>query len=218
MSMNFAQARDNMVDGQIRTSDVTDSALIAAMRAVPRELFVPEALRPVAYQGESIEVAPGRRLLDPRVFAKLAQLAEIKAGDRVLDLGAATGYSTAVFARLAATVVAVDPDAALTERARALLAELNVANATTLTGALPDGAAAQGPFDVIFINGAVDEPGERLMSQLATGGRLVAVVTDRGVGKAHVFLKSAASISGRVAFDAAISQAPGFQRAPAFTF
>ena len=172
MSMNFAQARDNMVDGQIRTSDVTDSALIAAMRAVPRELFVPEALRPVAYQGESLEVAPGRRLLDPRVFAKLAQLAEIKAGDRVLDLGAATGYSTADDG----AVVAADPDAALTERARALLAELNVANATTLTGALPDGAAAQGPFDVIFINGAVDEPGERLISQLATGGRLVAVV------------------------------------------
>lgn len=214
----FAAARANMVNCQVRTSDVTQPDLVAALRAVPRERFVPERLASLAYMGEAIEIAPGRFLLDPRSFAKLVHLAEVKPTDSVLDVGGGTGYSAAVLARLAASVVALDCDAALTAKAASLLAETGAANAKAVTGPLKDGYAAAAPYDVIVLNGAVPARPEGLLAQLKPGGRLVGIVTDNGVGKAHIFLKASAGCSSRVAFDSAAAALPGFAAAPSFVF
>lgn len=213
-SHDFSAARNAMVDSQVRTDDVTDPALTGAMRATPREIFVPEALAGVAYMGESLEVAPGRFLLDPRAFAKLAQLSGLKAGELVLDVGGASGYSAAVFAALGAEVTALESDAELAARARANLGE----RAAVVTGPLAEGWAKDAPYDVIFLNGAVPARPDRLLAQLKPGGRLVGIVTDRGVGKAHIFLKSSAGYSSRIAFDATVAPLPGFEPAPSFVF
>lgn len=214
---DFATARANMVDGQVRTDDVTNHALVSAMRAVPRERFVPEGRESVAYISTPLPLGGGRSLLDPRTFAKLVQLADIRPDDAVLDVGGATGYSTAVLARLAGRVVLLESDAALAEMAANTLADLRVANATVETGPLPGGSPSHGPFDVILLNGAVPGEPAALLSQLKPGGRLVGIVTDKGFGKAHIFLKAANSaLSSRVVFDASVALLPGFE--PALTF
>lgn len=216
--MDYSLARDNMVDGQIRTSDVTDPALIGALRSVPREGFVPEELRPLAYMGEAIEAAPGRSLLDPRVFAKLASAAAIGAGDKVLDVGGGTGYSAAVLARIAASVVALE-EPLIAPIAREHLSRAGVHGVEVVAGPLPEGWAKGAPYDVIFLNGGVARQPDALLAQLAPGGRLVGIVTDRGVGKAHIFVKSATgAVSGRIAFDASVAPLPGFAAVPEFAF
>ena len=211
-SNDMRAARNAMVDSQVRTDDVTDPILTAAMRAVPRESFVPPALASVAYMGEGLEVAPGRYLLDPRAFAKLTQLSGLKAGETVLDVGGATGYSAAIFAALGAKVTALESDSALAETAKAK------AGVEVVTGPLAAGYAKNAPYDVIFLNGAVPARPDALLEQLAPGGRLVGIVTDRGVGKAHIFLKSAGGHSSRVAFDATVAPLPGFESIPSFVF
>ncbi|MFO1236531.1 MAG: protein-L-isoaspartate O-methyltransferase [Alphaproteobacteria bacterium] len=214
----FEAARANMVDGQVRIADVTDPALIAAMREVPRERFVPDGKASLAYMGEAIEVAPGRELLDPRVFAKLAQLAAIRPSDKVLVVGGATGYAAAVLARLAASVVLLESDAALSASAAATLAALGAANVTVATGPLAAGHAAGAPYDAIFLDGAVPARPDGLLAQLKPGGRLVGIVTDSGIGKAHIFQKAPAGVSGRIAFDASAAPLPGFAAVPSFVF
>lgn len=213
-SNDMRAARNAMVDSQVRTDDVTDPILTAAMRAVPRETFVPPALASVAYMGEQLEVAPGRYLLDPRSFAKLTQLSGLKAGERVLDVGGATGYSAAIFAALGANVTSLESDSALAEAAKSKAG----AGIEVVTGPLAAGHAKNGPYDVIFLNGAVPARPDALLEQLAPGGRLVGIVTDRGVGKAHIFLKSAGGHSSRVAFDATVAPLPGFESIPSFVF
>lgn len=213
-SQDISAARNAMVDSQVRTDDVTDPMLTAAMRAVPREAFAPAALAAVAYMGEPLEVARGRFLLDPRSFAKLAQLSALKAGEKVLDVGGATGYSAAVFARLGAEVVALESDPDLAEKARTLLPP----EVSVVTGPLKAGWGENAPYDVIFLNGAAPERPDALLEQLKPGGRLVGIVTDRGVGKAHIFMKSAGGHSSRVAFDASVPPLPGFASTPSFVF
>lgn len=216
--MDFVKARANMVDSQVRTDDVTDPFLLAALKDVPRERFVPEAKRSVAYMGVPIEVAPGRYLLDARSFAKLANLAEITRSDRILDVGPATGYSTVILGRLGKSVIAVESDSGLAAQANELTGEFLGLADSCKTGPLAHGHTAGGPYDVIFLNGAVSAPPEALLEQLALGGRLVGVVTDRGVGKAHIFIKSPAGFSARIAFDATVPPLPGFAAVPQFVF
>ncbi len=211
-SLDTTAARNAMVDSQVRTDDVTDPALTGAMRRVPRESFVPPALASVAYMGEPLEIAPGRFLLDPRCFAKLTHLSGLKAGERVLDVGSATGYSAAVFAELGAEVTALESDAAFSARLQAL------SGVTAVSGPLAQGWAKGAPYDVIFLNGAVPARPDALLEQLKPGGRLVGIVTDRGVGKAHIFLKSAGGHSSRIAFDATVAHLPGFESLPSFVF
>ncbi len=216
---DFAAVRHNMVEKQIRPNRVTDPRVIDAMEAVPRELFVPKSLRGIAYIDEDLEVAPGRYLMEPMVMARLLQAAEIEADDVVLDIGCATGYGPAVLARIAATVVGLESDPALAERATALLAELGVDNAAVVTGPLEEGYAAQAPYDVILIEGAVEEVPQAITDQLAEGGRLVCVVAGpRSVGKLTVFLRLHGGISRRTEFDAAVPPLPGFQSPPKFEF
>ena len=209
-------ARFNMVEAQIRSANVTDPHILAAMNAVPREKFVPTASQALAYADVPVAVAPGRYLLDPRSFAKLAQLAEIGPEDRILDVGCGTGYSAAVLARLGAEVVALEQDADLVRVASGLLANV-IGKVEVVQGGLIEGVKGQGPFDVIFVNGAIEQAPEILLSQLAEGGRLVTVLKD-GQSRAWLFLKENGQIGRRPDFDADVPVLAGFKKAMGFVF
>lgn len=217
-------ARKTMVESQVMTSGVTDQQILAAMESVPRERFVPDAKRTLAYLGDDLCVkeatsdTPDRFLMDPRVLAKLAELAALTPTDLVLDIGPATGYSTALLAQLADTVVAIECDSDLAERASAILLDLGVDNAAVIEGPLADGNTKQGPFDVIFLNGAVPAVPDGLLEQLKDGGRLVAVVSEGNVGKARIYTRSGPHSAHRNSFDAGIHALPGFDVAKTFTF
>ncbi len=221
---NYATARLNMVESQVRPNEVTDRRILQAMMEIPREAFVPPSMRALAYIDEEIRLrsagrdAPGRNLMAPMPLARLIQLAEIEPGDLVLDVGCATGYSTAILARLAESVVGLECDAALAESAGKTLMELGADNAAVVTGALADGYAEEGPYDVILLNGSVPEVPERLLAQLEAGGRLVAILAEGGFGKATLFQNVSSVISERAAFDAGAPPLPGFERAAAFVF
>jgi protein-L-isoaspartate(D-aspartate) O-methyltransferase len=216
------QQRINMVESQVRPSDVTDRRIIRAMLEVPREAFVPASLQALAYMDEAVPAAegdgggPGRCLLAPRTFAKLVQLAEIEPDAVVLDVGCATGYSTAVLARLAKAVVAVEVDAALAGRAAQTLRQMGVGNAAVIEGALEKGAPAHAPFDAILLEGAVPRVPEDLLEQLRDGGRLVAVIADGAFGRAQVWRRTGKLFDPRAAFDAGAPPLPGFARQAEF--
>jgi protein-L-isoaspartate(D-aspartate) O-methyltransferase len=219
---DFAAARQAMVDCQVRPADVTRYAIIEAMLWAPRELFVAKARRDVAYAGAEIKLAPGRVLLEPRTFAKMLETANIGAHDLALDLAPGTGYSTAVIARMAEAVIAIEPDPELTGRAQALLGDLEVDNAVISQGEPAAGDAAHGPYDVIFINGAVETVPEALGAQLKEGGRLVALFrtggVHGGVGQCCVLTRAGAGVSRRHVFDADAPLLAGFERTAEFAF
>jgi protein-L-isoaspartate(D-aspartate) O-methyltransferase len=215
---DFAVAREAMVDTQVRTADVTRYSIIDAMLRVPRELFVPKARRDVAYAEAEIPLAPGRAMPMPRTFAKMLDAAAIRHSDLVLEIAPGTGYSTAVIARMAAAVVAVEPDLGLCEQATEALQKLEVINAVASQGDPAAGDPEHGPYDVIFINGAVEQLPEALTSQLKDGGRLVAIFLERGVGQCRVLLRVGDTISTRYAFDAPAPLIPGFETKHAFAF
>jgi protein-L-isoaspartate(D-aspartate) O-methyltransferase len=215
---DFAAARKQMVDAQLLPNKVTDARLIEAMGAVPRELFLPEALRGVAYVDEDVQVAPGRYVIEPMVFARLLQAAAIRSTDAVLDVGCATGYSAAVLSRLAGVVVAVEEDAALAAQASANLAAADAENAAVTTTALNGGYPVQAPYDVIVLEGAVEDVPAALFDQLAEGGRLAAVIAGRGIGKATLYTRTGGVIGHRQLFDAGLPPLPGFAREAGFVF
>ncbi len=216
---DFAAARFNMVENQIRPNRVTDARVLEAMADVPRERFVPKKLQDAAYIDEDLAIADGRFLMEPAVFARLVQAAAITPDDLVLDVGCGTGYSTAVLARLAASVVAVESDPQLVERASALLAELDADNAAVVEAPLEAGYPKQAPYDAIVLGGAVDEAPRALTDQLAEGGRLVAVVTGgSAVGRGEVMLRRRGGLSRRVLFDAAVPLLPEFRVERGFVF
>ena len=209
-------ARFNMIEAQIRTNDVTDLRIHAALDAVARERFVPTAKRALAYADVPVEIAQGRYLLDPRSFAKALQLARITAGDRILDVGCGTGYSAAVMARLAANVVALEQDADLVRVASGLLA--SESNIQVTQGALIEGFPSGGLYDVIFVNGAVEADPETLLSQLEEGGRLVAFLQSGAQGRAALYLKEHGQIGRRFDFDANVPLLAGFKKHLGFVF
>jgi protein-L-isoaspartate(D-aspartate) O-methyltransferase len=209
-------ARFNMVETQIRPADVTDPQVLAAISAVPREKFVPRAAAALAYADVPVAVAPGRYLLDPRSFAKLLQLAEIGHDDRVLDVGCATGYSAAVLARLAGKVVALEQDADLVRAASQLLADA-VGKVELVQGGLVEGVKDQAPYNVIFVNGAVEQIPDTLLNQLAEGGRLVTFLKD-GQSRAWLFVKEKGQVGRRPDFDADVPVLAGFRKAVGFVF
>lgn len=215
---DFAAARRAMVDNQVRPADVTSYAIIEAMLWVPRERFVPKGRRDLAYAGAEIGIAPGRVLLEPRTFAKMLEAAAIDPRDLVLDLAPGTGYSTAVIARLAEAVVAIEPDPELAHQAQALLVELEIDNAVVTAGDPAAGDPVHGPYDVIFINGAVERVPEALLDQLKQGGRLVALFREGTVGKCFVLTRAGHGLSRRYVFDADAPVVPGFERPVEFAF
>jgi protein-L-isoaspartate(D-aspartate) O-methyltransferase len=215
----FAAARFFMVEGQIRPNKVTDHRLVDALSETPREAFVPESARGVAYVDDDLPIGQGRYLLEPMVFARMLQHIAVQDSDRVLDVGAAGGYSTAILAKLAASVVGLDSDAALTAAAAAALSAQGVTNATVVTGPLAVGHAEGGPYDVIVIEGTIPEVPAALADQLSEDGRLVAIVQDaRGVGEVRLFQRVGGVLSSRVLFEAQPHALPGFEKKAAFVF
>jgi protein-L-isoaspartate(D-aspartate) O-methyltransferase len=220
---DFSLQRLNMVESQVRTSDVTDQRIIRAMLEVPRERFVPEELAPIAYMDDPVPVTTRtggtpRRLLPPRTLAKLLQLAEVGPDSVVLDVGCATGYSAAVLARIAKRVVALEAERELARRAAALLQDLGVANAEVVEAPLAAGAPANGRFDAILLNGAVPAVSDALLDQLADGGRLAAVLVQGPLCRAQLWRRSGHTIDRRPAFEAAAATLPGFEVPAEFVF
>lgn len=215
---DYAAQRLNMVESQVRTNDVPEPRIQAAMAEIPRERFVPAAKRAVAYADVAVEVVQGRFLLEPRTLAKLLRLAEIGPEDHVLDVGCTTGYATAVLSRLAGKVTGLEVDADLVRVASEMLPAVGASNASVVQGSLTDGHLAGAPYDVILIEGAVETVPEAVLAQLAEGGRLVTVVRQDGQSRAHVYLRSAGHFGDRPDFDAAAPILPGFRKAVGFVF
>jgi protein-L-isoaspartate(D-aspartate) O-methyltransferase len=220
--IDFAATRRMMVDGQVRTSDVTDLRLIAAMLAIPRERFVPAGKADLAYLDLDLPVTetPGKErcLLKPMVLAKLLQAADVAETDHVLVVGCTTGYSAAVLARLARSVVALEQDAALVALARENLLAVGASNATVVSGPLTAGWASGGPYDVILLDGASEIAPKALFEELKAGGRLVGVVGRPPSSKAMLYRSTGDEASGRPVFDATAPLLPGFVEPPAFVF
>lgn len=218
--MDFATARSNMVESQLRTNKVTDDRLADAMRTIPRELFVPEDRRGIAYVDEELALPRGRFLVEPMVFARMVQFLDLTGAEKVLDVGAATGYSTAVLARLAAHVIGVEPDEGHVAAANATLVKLGITNFRLRVRKLPEGVPEEGPYQAILVNGAVAEIPGALKDQLAENGRLVAIVRgERGIGRVTLVQRTSPdAFSTRIVFDAATPILPGFESRPGFVF
>ncbi|HRY08054.1 MAG TPA: protein-L-isoaspartate O-methyltransferase [Hyphomicrobiaceae bacterium] len=220
---DVALQRKNMVESQVRPNDVTDRRILNAMLAIPREAFAPIAMKPIAYMDEALILVkasagrPERGMMAPRAFAKLLQLAEIGQTDVVLDVGAMTGYSSAVIARIAQTVVTLEGDSALADEATKALDQLGADNAAVVTGELEVGYPSEGPYDAIVIEGSVEQIPAALLDQLKDGGRLVAV--EAGVpSHAVVWKRMGRHFDRRVAFEAAAPAVPGFEKKKEFVF
>lgn len=212
-----------MVDNQIRPNKVTSQALIQALLDVPRERFVPDQARGVAYVDDDVPLGGGRWLMEPMLFARLAQSADIKPADVLLDVGGVTGYGPAVLSKLAGTVVALEQDSGLAKTLGANLDGLSIDNVAVIEGPLAAGCPKQGPFDVILFEGAVHDVPAAIADQLAEGGRLVAVIDPSlpnggGAGQAILMMRRHGALSRRVLFDAATPLLPGFAPQPTFVF
>ena len=216
--MDYTALRRRMVESQLRTNKITDEAVLTAMGEVPRELFVPRQLKSVAYLDEDLQIALGRFLMEPMVFGRLLQLAEIKPTDLAMVIGCGSGYSAAVLARIATSVVAVESDSALAQKAQELLAELDATNVSLVRGALAVGHPVQAPYDVILFDGAIEEVPEAIARQLAIGGRLAAVLQSDGPGRAILATRTEAGLARRVVFDCSVPRLPGFAKAESFVF
>ncbi|MEO8883587.1 MAG: protein-L-isoaspartate O-methyltransferase [Devosia sp.] len=219
--IDFAAARKKMVENQLRTSAITDRRLLAAMAQVPREQFVPEGRRDLAYIDEShLLTASGapRYLSAPAPFGKLVQLATVNTSDKVLDLGCGTGYSAAVLAGLCDQLVAVESDPALAAAAQSNLKTLGIDNVKIVEAPIEGGARSAGPFDVIILEGAVDLVSDALLAQLADGGRLVALMRQGAAAAAHLFVKSGRDVASRTEFNTTLPPLPGGEAPAEFVF
>jgi protein-L-isoaspartate(D-aspartate) O-methyltransferase len=217
---DFSAARRHMVDGQVRTADVTDLRVISAMLEVERERFVPPSAIALAYLDLDLPLGGGpssaRRLLKPMVLAKLIHAADLRATDKVLDVGCATGYAAAVLARIAGQVVALEQDANLAKTAQTALSSLP--NVDVVSGALVDGWAKAAPYDAILLEGATEVEPQAFCHQLKDGGRLVCVLGTPPGAKAMLYRSSGGELGGRAIFDAAAALLPGFAKPPVFAF
>lgn len=205
-----------MVDTQIRPSDVTKFPIIDAMLSVPREAFVPDALREAAYVGENLDTGDGRTILDPRTLAKMIDALEITPAHVILDIGCGLGYSTAVLARLGEFVVAVEDDAGRAADAQELLSEQGVDNAAVMEGPLNAGSAKSGPYDIIILQGAIEVLPDALTDQLREGGRVAAVFAEGALGVVRIGHKIDGAMNWRFAFNAGAPLLAGFEKSTAF--
>ncbi len=211
--MELSVARQNMVESQLRPNGVTSPRLISAFGQVGRENFTGKNSTGVAYLDDDRPVGNGRFLLQPMVLGRLLQLAEIKPDDLVLDIGPATGYSSAIIAQLAESVVGLEQDKELCQLASDTLMQMGVTNAAIVCGQHNAGIASEAPFDVIVINGQISQTPRALTDQLSNGGRLVGVIGPKNQGKATVILKKDQKLSSSAAFDASARFLTGFEPA-----
>jgi len=216
--MDYSEARHNMVENQIRANRVTDAGVVAAFGDIPREAFVPEHLAGVAYVDEALALGGGRHVMEPMVLARLLQAAEVSENDVALVIGCGEGYASAVLARLANTVVALESDPELAAKATSTLTEQGIDTVAVVEGPMEDGYPRQAPYDVILFNGAVEEVPEKILKQLGEGGRLVALVSEAGVGRGVLYTRYGGVVSRRDVFDAGTPMLLGFKRAESFVF
>ena len=216
--MDFAAARQNMVDCQILPNRVDDQRIVEALLKNPREKFVPDNLTGIAYVDEIVPLGGQRYVMEAMVVARLLQTAALNAEDVALSIGCGTGYATAVLAQIVDTVVAVEPDKGLAQKANENLAAIGLDNVAVVEGKLEDGNIEQGPYNVIFFDGAVQTVPDAICDQLAEGGRLVAIVAGERVGKAYLFSRFGGVISKREVFDAGTPLLPGFRKQKSFVF
>jgi len=218
--MDLGQVRSRMVDGQVRTGDVTDLRILAAMQELPRERFAPDHQPELAYADLDLPLGAqsGRAMLRARTLAKLLQALAIAPGERALDVGCGLGYGVAVLSHLAGVVFGLEEDSALAAAASKVLAACGIPNASVVTGPLSAGWPREAPYDVILVEGATEIVPRALLEQLNDGGRL-ACIEGRGLsGKATVYRSAGGAVSGRPVFDAAAPLLPGFAQPPAFVF
>jgi protein-L-isoaspartate(D-aspartate) O-methyltransferase len=207
---DFDARREVMVDTQVRPSDVTKFPVIAAFQAIPRERFVPAALREAAYVGENLAFAPGRVLLEPRTLAKMLDALDIQPDEAVLDIGCGLGYSSAVIAKLAEAVVAVEEDQSLASEAEATLLAEGVDNVAVIEAPLAAGAPRHGPFDAIIIEGGVEHLPDGIAAQLKDGGRIACLFMTGALGEVRIGRKGGDVVGWRLAFNATAPVLPGF--------
>ena len=213
---DFTARRVMMVDTQVRPSDVTKFPIIDAMLTVPREQFVPDALRETAYMDGNIDLGDGRVVLEPRSFAKLLDSLSIAPGELVLDLGCGLGYSAAVIAHLAEAVVALEEDPQMAREAEARLGDAGADNVAVVQAVLSEGAPKHGPYDVIILEGAAEQVPASLLAQLKDGGRIGALFMDGALGQVRIGYKTDGVVTWRFAFNASAPVLSGFEKAPAF--
>jgi len=217
--MDYAAARHNMVESQLRTNKVIDERLVEAMARVPREAFLPDSLRPVAYVDEDIPLGNDRFLMEPMVFARLVQFAQIEPGEKVLLVGAGCGYGAAVLAALGATVLALENDSHLAAAAKISLSRASAPGAIIVEGPLESGWPSAGPYDAIVFEGAIGQLPAAYARQLGEGGRMIAVVSQPGEpGRATLWRKFADTLSSRIVFDAGTPLLPSLALEPGFVF
>ena len=217
--MNYALARRRMVENQLRTNQIEDARVIAAMGRIPREMFVPAALKGLAYIDEDLPLGNGRHLMEPLVLARILQAASLGPQDVVLDVRCGNGYIAGVMSQLASTVIALESDPDLVAESSRLFAELELDNVVVVEGPLRDGYPKAGPYDVITFGGAVADVPEVMFNQLLVTGRIVAVIAPRPkIGKIKVLSRSDGDISQTESFDAFTPLLPGFEPVSKFTF
>ena len=217
---DFSQARDNMVDGQVRPNRVNDPRVIQAMRRLPRERFVPPGMAALAYSDEDVPLGGGRYLVEPMVIAWLVQALRLRAGDRVLVVAAGTGYGAALAVACGAAVTALEEDAGLLAVARPLLGEL-APGVQVVQGPLAAGWSAGAPWDAILLEGAVRAIPAALAAQVAPGGRLTTVIAPPQ-GNGHAVLAEPSARPGELRaqplLDCAIPLLPSLMPPPGFRF
>lgn len=221
MTIDFALARRNMVEGQLRPNQIVHPGLLEVLAELPRERFLPDARAAIAYADEAVPLGGDRYLMEPMVLARLIQMTQPSAGDRALVVGAGPGYGAAVLARIVKSVVALESDPGLAKRARGLLSSLGAGNVTVVEGPLAGGHAAGGPYDVILVEGAVPALPDNLAQLLAEEGRAAAIVGSGRPGypgRAHLGRKVGGIFSSRPVFDAGTPVLPGFEAPPRFVF
>lgn len=217
--MDFAKARRNMVESQLRTNRVVDPAVVGAMGDVPRELFVPENIAPMAYVDEDLPIGAGRYLMEPMVLGRLLQAAQPNAEDAVLLIGCGLGYCAAILGKLCGTIFALESDSAVAAKATALLSRQGADNVVVVEGPLQKGWSAEAPYSLILFNGAVSEVPQAIIEQLAEGGRIVAVIAgDAGPGQATLIGRRGGVIFRRTLFDANTPVLPDFIKSTGFVF
>jgi len=219
--IDFIQARVNMVDGQISTSGVVDSQILESFSSVPRELFVPERLRSVAYMDGDIDIGQGRFLLEPITHSKMIQAVDVKESDVVLDIGVGSGYSSAILSPLVTTVIALESNKRQIDKAIKLWDKLDICNIALIEGKLEKGVQGHAPYSLIIINGAVTHVPQSIMNQIDGGGRLIAIIKkpEQIMGRVTLFMKNSdGSVSSKYLFDAGVPFLKGFEPKSKFQF